>query len=225
MIGAAAMAVAFFGVSAGVGIGGALPGSNWPGILAVVFIWLYFTAFSSGFVYCRQLFVCILLTWHRWISIPWLYAAEVNGLSMRGKAASLGKRPTPFDCLGRSIQRCLDADEPIFRSSNGLRLARQLPCRSSNSSRHTSSSMGLLFNLRRDQRLFVAAHILLPRRNSRPKPGRDGSMVPQESRLVRSQSQSLARSTECQAEWTKTRHAPERRGLRSDDGRLRARQR
>ena len=48
IIGAAVMAIAFFGVSAGVGIGGALPGSNWPGIIAVVFIWLYFTAFSSG---------------------------------------------------------------------------------------------------------------------------------------------------------------------------------
>jgi hypothetical protein len=55
MIGAAIMAIAFFGVSAGVRIGGTLPGSNWPGIVAVVFIWLYFTAFSSGFVYCRQL--------------------------------------------------------------------------------------------------------------------------------------------------------------------------
>lgn len=74
MIGAAVMAVAFFGVASGVGIGGALPDSNWPGIVSVVFIWLYFTAFSSG-----------------WISIPWLYAAEVNGFSMRGKAASLGK--------------------------------------------------------------------------------------------------------------------------------------
>jgi hypothetical protein len=63
-------------VACGVGIGGALPDTNWPGIVSVVFIWLYFTAFSSG-----------------WISIPWLYAAEVNGLSMRGKAASLG---TPF---------------------------------------------------------------------------------------------------------------------------------
>lgn len=48
MIGAAVMAVAFFGVSTGVGIGGALPSSNWPGIVAVVFIWLYFTAFSGG---------------------------------------------------------------------------------------------------------------------------------------------------------------------------------
>ena len=73
MIGAAVMAIAFLGVATGVGIGGALPSSNWPGIVSVVFIWLYFTAFSSG-----------------WISIPWLYAAEVNGLSMRGKAASLG---------------------------------------------------------------------------------------------------------------------------------------
>jgi hypothetical protein len=51
MVGAAVMAVAFFGVSTGVGIGGALPGSNWPGIVAVVFIWLYFTAFSGGWVY------------------------------------------------------------------------------------------------------------------------------------------------------------------------------
>jgi hypothetical protein len=76
MIGAAVMAVAFFGVASGVGIGDALPGHNWPGIVSVVFIWLYFTAFSSG-----------------WISIPWLYASEVNGLSMRGKAASLGMCP------------------------------------------------------------------------------------------------------------------------------------
>jgi MFS family permease len=79
MIGAAVMAVAFFGVASGVGIGGALPDHNWPGIVSVVFIWLYFTAFSSG-----------------WISIPWLYAAEVNGLSMRGKAASLGMSPRLF---------------------------------------------------------------------------------------------------------------------------------
>ena len=48
MVGAAVMALAFFGVSAGVGIGSTLPGSNWPGMIAVVFIWLYFTAFSSG---------------------------------------------------------------------------------------------------------------------------------------------------------------------------------
>ena len=48
MVGAAIMAVAFFGVSTGVGIGGALPGSIWPGIVAVIFIWLYFTAFSGG---------------------------------------------------------------------------------------------------------------------------------------------------------------------------------
>ena len=83
MIGAAIMAVAFFGVATGVGIGGALPEHNWPGILAVVFIWLYFTAFSGG-----------------WISIPWLYAAEVNGLSMRNKACSLS---TAADWLGNYI--------------------------------------------------------------------------------------------------------------------------
>ena len=83
MIGAAVMALAFFGVASGVGIGGALPNTTWPGIISVVFIWLYFTAFSSG-----------------WISIPWLYAAEVNGLSMRGKAASLA---TACDWLGNYI--------------------------------------------------------------------------------------------------------------------------
>lgn len=83
MIGAAVMAVAFFGVSTGVGIGGALPGTTWPGIIAVIFIWMYFTAFSSG-----------------WISIPWLYAAEVNGLSMRTKATSLS---TACDWLGNYL--------------------------------------------------------------------------------------------------------------------------
>lgn len=54
MIGAAAMALAFLGVAIGVGIGLALPGHHAAGILATVFIWTYFTAFSSG-----------------WISVPW----------------------------------------------------------------------------------------------------------------------------------------------------------
>lgn len=56
MIGAGVMAVAFLGVSIGVGAGLAAPASHAPGIVATVFIWLYFTSFSSG-----------------WISVPWLY--------------------------------------------------------------------------------------------------------------------------------------------------------
>lgn len=72
MVGAAVMAVAFFGVSIGVGVGLASPESHLAGIAAVVFIWLYFTAFSSG-----------------WISVPWLYPAEVNSLKFRTKGAAL----------------------------------------------------------------------------------------------------------------------------------------
>lgn len=52
MIGAALMALAFLGVAIGVGLGS--PESRVPGIAATVFIWLYFTSFSTG-----------------WISIPW----------------------------------------------------------------------------------------------------------------------------------------------------------
>jgi hypothetical protein len=69
---AGVMAVAFLGVSIGVGAGLASPSSHAPGIAATVFIWLYFTAFSSG-----------------WISIPWLYPAEVNSLKFRTKGAAL----------------------------------------------------------------------------------------------------------------------------------------
>lgn len=83
MVGAALMAVAFLGVSIGVGIGGALPKATWPGVFAAAFIWMYFTAFSGG-----------------WITIPWLYAAEVNSLSMRGRAASLS---TACDLLGNYL--------------------------------------------------------------------------------------------------------------------------
>jgi len=63
MIGSGAMALAFFGVSIGVGLGLKMPENHGPGIAAVVFIWMYFTAFSFG-----------------WISVPWLYAAEVRTL-------------------------------------------------------------------------------------------------------------------------------------------------
>lgn len=55
IVGAGVMAVAFLGVSIGVGLGVNLPGNHGPGIAAVFFIWMYFTAFSTG-----------------WISIPWL---------------------------------------------------------------------------------------------------------------------------------------------------------
>ncbi|KAK5166915.1 uncharacterized protein LTR77_007644 [Saxophila tyrrhenica] len=60
MLTAGIMAIAFLGVSIGVGVGQVSPDSHAPGIVATVFIWLYFTTFASG-----------------WISIPWLYPAEV----------------------------------------------------------------------------------------------------------------------------------------------------
>lgn len=72
MIGAAVCAFAFFGVSIGVGAGMANPDNHAPGIIATVFIWLYFSSFSSG-----------------WISVPWLYPAEVNSLKFRTKGAAL----------------------------------------------------------------------------------------------------------------------------------------
>jgi hypothetical protein len=66
------MSIAFLGVSIGVGVGLANPDSHAPGIVATIFIWLYFTTFSSG-----------------WISVPWLYPAEVNSLKFRTKGAAL----------------------------------------------------------------------------------------------------------------------------------------
>ena len=73
MYGAGAMALAFLGVSIGVGVGLITPGSHGAGIAATAFIWLYFTTFS-------------LLGW---ISVPWLYPAEVNSLRFRTKGAAL----------------------------------------------------------------------------------------------------------------------------------------
>lgn len=61
MFGAVVMAVAFFGVGAGVGVGSLFPDSHLPGIIATIFIWLYFTTFSSG-----------------WISVPWLYPVSLK---------------------------------------------------------------------------------------------------------------------------------------------------
>lgn len=43
-----------------------------PGIVAAVFMTLYFIAFGLG-----------------WVAVPWLYPAEINSLSMRTKGASL----------------------------------------------------------------------------------------------------------------------------------------
>ncbi|KAF2268718.1 general substrate transporter [Lojkania enalia] len=73
MISAACMSLAFLGISISVGIGQSNPTSRLvPGIIATVFMFLYFTAFSFG-----------------WITVPWLYPAEVNSLSMRSKGAAL----------------------------------------------------------------------------------------------------------------------------------------
>ncbi|KAF2018240.1 general substrate transporter [Aaosphaeria arxii CBS 175.79] len=73
MVSAACMSVAFVGIAVSVGIGQANPASHLvPGIVATVFMFLYFIAFSFG-----------------WISVPWLYPAEINSLSMRSKGASL----------------------------------------------------------------------------------------------------------------------------------------
>ncbi|KAI7362340.1 general substrate transporter [Hortaea werneckii] len=69
---AGGMAIAFLGVSIGVGVGLTMPENLGPGIAAVVFIWLYFSLFSSG-----------------WISVPWLYPAEVNSLKFRTEGAAL----------------------------------------------------------------------------------------------------------------------------------------
>ncbi|CAJ2508370.1 Uu.00g133960.m01.CDS01 [Anthostomella pinea] len=72
MGGAAAMSLAFLGVGVGVGVGDAMPGNAVPGTVATVFIWFFFTSFASG-----------------WLSVPWLYPAEVNSLGMRTKGAAL----------------------------------------------------------------------------------------------------------------------------------------
>ncbi|KAF2275257.1 general substrate transporter, partial [Westerdykella ornata] len=73
MISAACMSLAFLGIAISVGIGQSNLGSSLvPGIVATVFMFLYFTAFSFG-----------------WITVPWLYPAEVNSLSMRSKGAAL----------------------------------------------------------------------------------------------------------------------------------------
>lgn len=71
---AAAQSIAFLGIAISTEIGhepGA-GGAHIPGIVATIFISLYFLAFGFG-----------------WVATPWLYPAEVNSLSMRTKGAAL----------------------------------------------------------------------------------------------------------------------------------------
>lgn len=73
IVSAAFMSIAFLGIAISVGIGQAHPLENFiPGVIATVFMFAYFTAFSFG-----------------WIAVPWLYPAEINSLSMRSKGAAL----------------------------------------------------------------------------------------------------------------------------------------
>ncbi|KAI9820176.1 MAG: hypothetical protein M1827_005798 [Pycnora praestabilis] len=72
MVTAAAQAIAFLGIAISTSIGQNQVGNLLPGIIATIFIWVYFTAFSFG-----------------WIAVPWLYPAEINSLSMRTKGAAL----------------------------------------------------------------------------------------------------------------------------------------
>ncbi|KAL9126097.1 MAG: hypothetical protein Q9217_004797 [Psora testacea] len=68
---AAAQAIAFLGIAISTEIGHE-NGAHIPGIVATVFISMYFLAFGFG-----------------WVATPWLYPAEVNSLSMRTKGAAL----------------------------------------------------------------------------------------------------------------------------------------
>ena len=68
---AAVQAFAFFGIAVSTEIGHD-QGAHIPGIVATVFISMYFLAFGFG-----------------WTATPWLYPAEVNSLSMRTKGAAL----------------------------------------------------------------------------------------------------------------------------------------
>ena len=68
---AALQSVAMLGISISTEVTHA-HGSHIPGIIATVFICLYFIAFGFG-----------------WVAVPWLYPAEINSLSMRTKGAAL----------------------------------------------------------------------------------------------------------------------------------------
>ena len=68
---AAVQSVAFLGIAISTEVTHSR-GSHIPGIVATVFICLYFIAFGFG-----------------WVAVPWLYPAEINSLSMRTKGAAL----------------------------------------------------------------------------------------------------------------------------------------
>ena len=68
---AAAQSIAFLGIAISTEVSHD-NGAHIPGIISTVFISLYFIAFGFG-----------------WISVPWLYPAEINSLSMRTKGAAL----------------------------------------------------------------------------------------------------------------------------------------
>ena len=68
---AAVQSIAFVGISISTEVSHD-KGAHIPGIVATVFICLYFIAFGFG-----------------WVATPWLYPAEVNSLSMRTKGAAL----------------------------------------------------------------------------------------------------------------------------------------
>ena len=68
---AAAMSIAFLGIAISTELSHG-KGSFVPGVVATVFMTLYFLAFGFG-----------------WVSVPWLYPAEINSLSMRTKGAAL----------------------------------------------------------------------------------------------------------------------------------------
>ena len=90
MVGAAIMSVAFFGVGVGVGVGPLWPDSHIPGIIATVFIWLYFSTFSSG-----------------WISVPWLYPVSARLGCFRGWAllANSSRPKSTVSACARRVQR------------------------------------------------------------------------------------------------------------------------
>ncbi len=68
---AATQSIAFLGIAISTEVSHDR-GSHIPGIIATVFICLYFIAFGFG-----------------WVAVPWLYPAEINSLSMRTKGAAL----------------------------------------------------------------------------------------------------------------------------------------
>ena len=86
---AATQSVAFLGIAISTEVSHD-NGAHIPGIIATVFICLYFIAFGLG-----------------WVAVPWLYPAEINSLSMRTKGAALA---TAMDWL---FNYCVVQTTPI----------------------------------------------------------------------------------------------------------------